>query len=210
MRYTSMMMSLLHIFCFVQHHHNHTFSMIIFVFYYLLNCSRQSCRTVWIMRTVTLPHWRVLFQKYMMMTQCDGLAGTFAVISRHFIPYCRAFWHMHLKVNMGVYLNIGAPEVYCNIYNIGAPAIFDSFSKRVFFLFFFLVFFGGVGGGGWGGGRDCMHPKVRQQDIPLQAHLCLFFTIFHLWTCPLLAAYYTAVIVSINSVIAPTLLIQLF
>ena len=42
------------------------------------------------------------------------------------------FWHMRISVTVRLYSNIGAPEVYCNIYKIGTPAIFDYFSKRGF------------------------------------------------------------------------------
>ena len=48
------------------------------------------------------------------------------------IPYCCAYWHMRQKVNVCLYLNIGAAEVYCDIYNIGAPAIFNYFSNHGF------------------------------------------------------------------------------
>ena len=40
------------------------------------------------------------------------------------ITQSRAFWRMHQKVNVCLYSNIGTPEVYCNIYTIGAPAFF--------------------------------------------------------------------------------------
>ena len=36
-------------------------------------------------------------------------------------------------MNVRLYSNISAPEVYCNIYNIAVLAIFDYFSKCVFF-----------------------------------------------------------------------------
>ena len=49
------------------------------------------------------------------------------------LPYSCAFWCMRLQVNASLYSNLGAPEVYCNTYNLGAPAIFDNFSKCVFF-----------------------------------------------------------------------------
>ena len=35
-------------------------------------------------------------------------------------------------MNVRLYSNVVAPEVYCNIYHTGALATFDYFSKRVF------------------------------------------------------------------------------
>ena len=40
----------------------------------------------------------------------------------------------HTPTSMRLYLNIGAPEVNCNIFNIGAPSIFVYFSKAEFRL----------------------------------------------------------------------------
>ena len=40
----------------------------------------------------------------------------------------------HTPTSMRLYLNIGAPEVNCNIFNIGAPSIFVYFSNAEFRL----------------------------------------------------------------------------